>query len=186
LDQDCQAITDITSGIDGLWFSRSNYTLANGNPNYGANVVLQDLLLAAAAHDLLEHHFIQIIADIKSNVTASKNYMNYLASATANDTALYNSVGVNAMNNDLFLLNNAADTLLSNNNCGGLGNTYNEFKTAWCDVITTSFSFLSLAFFFIAISAIPLLILSRKLAVRLPYQGKSMELDNLENADSHY
>jgi len=52
--------------------------------------------------------------------------------------------------------------------------------------MTTSFSFLALSFFFIAVLALPVIILSRKLAWRLPIDGKVTAVSELEVVDARY
>jgi len=182
VNADCASLTAITSAVDGTWVTRANVSTFNAVP-YGSSAV--DLQQAATAHLVMEATFIQLVADIRANVTLAKTRLGQLQNATVTDAALYRSTGVGDTA-QLALLANAANALLRNNNCGNLGQDYQDFKKAWCDVMTTALSFLGLAFFVIGLFAIPTLILSRKLAWRLPVEGKVEAMSELEVVNSHY
>jgi len=179
-DSDLMQINTITSGT----FSRSNVATMDPMAYAGNEAALTDLKGHVLFLIDLETSLPLFVTYFKGNLTWVQSILGNLSATLNADVATYNSVGIGSSSLTAPLMA-ATSFLLQNDNCGTLGDDYHAFKTAWFDVMTTSFSFLGLAFFVITLAAIPALVLSRKLAWRLPASGPK-PVSELEFVEGRY
>jgi hypothetical protein len=116
-----------------------------------------------------ENAVLAFLALVSSKTTAASQFaVNFDQDVSTSMSTIFARTSVDSsIQNQLSNLIGAGQLIIDNGNCGSIGETYFAFKSAWCDVIATSFSMLVLAFFVVSMLAIPVVGISMVLMTRM-------------------